>query len=83
MDDLERDAIDRNIADEGYALGREAYRQIKGLSGGTVHLGVKKPEGAGGYGDLRKRFRPTRRRKVDRPIGSGETTAGAIFVGGE
>lgn len=80
LDSMEAEQTQRSEDEDGYQLGREAYRIVKGLTGQTVHLGVKKPEGAGGYGSFSKRS--TRRGKhVYRPSNHGVSGSGAIFSG--
>jgi hypothetical protein len=82
LDERERQAIDADIDDEGHALGREAYRQIKMATGQTVFSGVKNPEGAGAYGHREKLLRPQKPRKIYRPRNRfGDSTDGAIFTG--
>lgn len=84
LDAMEAQQIDRDIEDEGYARGREAYRVIKGLTGQTVYSGIKKPEGPGSYGAFMKAGAPKRTKsgRAIRPTRAGaESTAGAVFVG--
>jgi hypothetical protein len=74
-------SIDRQIADEAGVRAGHAYRELGFHLGTSVHLGVKKPEGAGAYGQREKGIlgpngKPARR--VYRPSGSGEH---AVFVG--
>jgi len=80
--DAERDRkIDAGIADGAGIRAGHAYRELKFHMGQSIALGVKKPEGAGAYGQrermaLGQPGKPLRR--VHRPRGSGEH---AVFVG--
>lgn len=80
LDAMESEQIQRQENQDGYNLGREAYRTIKGLTGSTVHLGVTKPEGAGAYGAFAKRTQ-RRGKHVYRPSNHGVSGTGAIFSG--
>lgn len=84
LDRREADAeakIDANITDQAGVMAGHAYRELKFNLGQTVIGGVKKPEGAGAYGQREKAIlgpngQPAKR--PYRPRGSGEH---AIFTG--
>lgn len=79
LDERERQAIDDDIAFEGHALGREAYRSVKAQLGQRLSLSGVRPEGAG-FRHSQKPLRPKRRRTAYRPTGATGSSP-ALFVG--
>lgn len=78
LDAMEADQIQKSQDEDGYQLGREAYRTIQGLTGSRVHHGIVKPEGAGAFGHLTRTVK--RGKHVYRPSNHGVSGTGAIFT---
>jgi hypothetical protein len=82
LDEQEDLARRRQQADQDAecdARSGTAYRDLKYHLGQTINLGVRNPEGAGGYGQRRRLTTPQApRKRVYRPRASGDH---AMFVG--